>query len=135
MGVGAEDGADLRLGPDGPTASKPPPSLPAIHCASTTEAGRLLCARSEPPSTKLPPHPSSLQSHEHLLNAYYEQGTARRSGSSVGLQRGTDSGPSLAREGCRHSQTTLPAASPAAGPLGAPGPRPYCAPPRETETV
>ena len=53
----------------------------------------------------------------------------------MGLQRGTDSGPCLARKGCPEFQTTPPAAFPPAGSLGALRPRPYCAPPRETDCV
>lgn len=46
-----------------------PPSLPAFHCAWTSEAGRLLCPRGEALSTTPPLHSNSLQSHEHTLNA------------------------------------------------------------------
>lgn len=66
--VGAEGWGPCRARDSdrtGPQPEKPPPSLLAFHCPSMSEVKRLLCARSETPSTKPPPHPSSLQFHEH----------------------------------------------------------------------
>ena len=93
VGGGRGQRRSRASGRTGRQPEKPPPNIPAIQGSSTSEVGRLLCARSETPSTKPPPHPSSLQSHELTLDAYYAQGTAR---SPVGVQRGLDCGSSLA---------------------------------------
>lgn len=93
-GWGREARDSAELGTRAGRARSQRSPRPALQPFTAPRRARLgaycVLGRSETPSTEAPPHNSPLQFFEHTLNAYCEQGTARR---SVGVQREPDSAP------------------------------------------